>query len=117
MENNIRIKILQFAAYLSNLFWIMAGLSTIGSIYLSTNSFATNLIVGLIFILMGLYIYYKVKYLSEFLTKVEIGEHNRLFKKVIFGEIIFIILFLFVGIIIFSAVLSRVFGEGFPVFD
>lgn len=117
MKNNLRLKILQFSTYFTVCLWTTAGLITIGSIYLSRTGFVVNLIAGTIFILSGLYFHFKEKNLSQLLKKTCKGEQNKLHKKVILGEIIFIMVVLLLGITILSAVTSRVFREGFAVFD
>ncbi len=116
MKNNLQLKLLQFATYLTIFLWITSGLIIIGSIYLSRIGFVINLLVGTLFILLGLYFYFKEKFLSEFLKKTCESELGKLYKKVILGEVIFIMVTLLVGVIILSAVSSRVFGEGFAVF-
>ena len=116
MKNNFKFKIILLATYIASSTWIICGLITLGSIYLSRIGFTINFIVGLLFILLGVYIYSKEKALLELLVKAHEGKQSRLIKKVIIGEIIFITLALLVGIVIVSAVSSRVFGEGFAVF-
>ena len=116
MKNNLRLKILHFATYLTILLWITTGLITIGSIYLSRIGFVTNIIVGILFILLGVYFYFKEKALSELLGKTYKKEQDKLHNKVILGEIIFIMVALLVGGTILSAVISRVFWEGYAVF-
>ena len=116
MKNILQLRLLQFATYFTTFLWITSGLLTIGSIYLSRIGFVINLIVGTLFILLGIYFYCKEKALSELLEKTCQGKLGKLHKKVILGEVVFIMIALLVGIIILSAVSSRVFGEGFAVF-
>ena len=65
---------------------------------------------------MGVYFYFKEKALSELLAKTCKEQQDKLHRKVILREIIFIIVALLIGITILSAVSSRVFEEGFAVF-
>lgn len=116
MKNNLRLKILQFATYLTILLWITTGLIIVGSIYLSRIGFVINLVIGILFILIGMYFYLKEKAFSKLLTQICEGKQDKLHKKVILGEIIFIMMALFIGATALSAVSSRVFGQGFAVF-
>lgn len=96
--------------------WITIGLITLGSIYLSRIGYIINLIVGILFLIIAIYFYFKEKYFLEFLTKTNQVEQDLLFKKVILGEIILVMTALLVGTIALSAVSMRVFVEGFAVF-
>ncbi|MDD2680748.1 MAG: hypothetical protein PHE20_01440 [Patescibacteria group bacterium] len=110
------MKILQFTTIFTAFLWVATGLVTVGSIYLSNIGFVINLIVGLSFILIGFYLHLKEKNIFGLLKIVPEDQSRNLYKKVIVGEIIFIAAALFFGLMAFSAVLSRVFGEGFAVF-
>ena len=115
MKNNL-LKIIALATYPCTALWIVSGIITIGSIYLSSIGLAINIIVGIIFILIGVYFYLKEKSLLQLLANECVGPDSKLRTKVIAGEIIFIIMMFLVGVIILSAVLQRVFGDGVSVF-
>lgn len=114
--NILRLKILRIITYLATLIWVVTGLVTIGSIYLSRIGFVINLLVGKSFILLGTYFYFKEKALSELLEITYQDQFSKLHNKVFLGEFFFMMFALLVGIIILSAVSSRVFKEGFAVF-
>ncbi|QEN04580.1 hypothetical protein EW093_07640 [Thiospirochaeta perfilievii] len=116
MKGNLKLKILKFLDLINISLWLIIGLITIGSIFLSSIGYVINLVVGSIFISIAIFFNYKRKYLFELLKKTCIDGEDILTDKVINGEIVGIISALILGIIIFTAVYSRVFIEGFPVF-
>ncbi len=116
MKNNVRLTILRYASYGASMVWIATGLIIIGSIYLSSSGFFINLIIGVLFILLGIFFYSKEKTLLQILSQNHEDIQNTLYKKSINGEIILAMLTLFLGLMLLSAASSRVFVEGYPVF-
>ncbi len=110
------MKILKNITLFTGLLWIINGFITIGSIYLSYIGIVVNCIVGMLFILIGIYFYKRGKILLELLTKTSDSLPHKLRKKVITSEIILTAGILFIGFIILCAISSRVFREGFAVF-
>jgi len=116
MKGNLKLKILKLLDLINISLWLIIGLITIGSIFLSSIGFVINLVVGSIFISIAIFFNYKRKYLFELLKKIYNDGVYVLTDKVINGEIVGLVTALILGILIFSAVSSRVFIEGFPVF-
>ena len=83
---------------------------------MSRTGIITNLVVGILFLAIGIYFFLKEKFILKFLKRRDLNTDG-LLKKVILGELIFIIIALLIGIIALSAVSLRVFVEGFSVFD
>ena len=115
MRNYFQL-LLQISTYLTTFAWILTGLIIIGSIYLSRTGIITNLVVGILFLAFGIYFFLKEKFILKFLKRRDLNTDG-LLKKVILGELIFIIIALLIGIIALSAVSLRVFIKGFSVFD
>ena len=115
MKNNLKLKLLQFISYATSGVWIIAGLITIGGFFLSGIFFVINVSIGTIFVLLGIFFYLKEKTVIELFTKnCEI--EDTLYKKVINGELIFIILAFFIGLVIVILTSFRVFEESTSVF-
>ena len=112
------MKQLRFTIYSTVLLWLLNGTITVGgAIYLGAGISNINGVVGTLFILMGAYFYWRGKVLLELLTKIHTMSCPKLRKKFMILEIGFNMGFLFLGVVASSAIISRVFVEGYPVFD
>lgn len=114
--------IYKVSAYISVFIWFAIGILIISSISLSYIGMYINIIIGIIFGLISFYLFYKAK-----TTICIINEMNYLnsrsnynsFKslnKFIITEVIFNILSILVSIVFLSGMISRIWGEGQPVF-
>ncbi len=111
------IQVHKYTTFIGALLWIALGIITVGSIALSSIGWVINLIFGLLFILIGVFIWSRMYYLNRFLIRssqnvqlnIDLQRYLRL-------EIVLAVGILFVGLILLMGASSRVFGEGFAVF-
>lgn len=111
------INIHKYIAYLSTFFWFALGAVTIGSILRSQLGWPINLIMGILFILIGGFIYLYTHNLSLFCeTLPDDVQKNIYFHRFLRLDIIIVIVSAFSGGLFLVAAVFRVFGEGFAVF-
>ena len=121
------MRIYKISAYTSVFIWLVTGILIIGSIALGYNGMYAyimyiNIIMGIIFWLISFYLYYKTKNTLSIVNEInyfKLHSNANSFEslnKFIITEMIFNILSLFISIMLLSAVISRIWGEGQPVF-
>ena len=111
------IKLHKFASILSTGLWTGLGVLTIGSIAVSSIGWVINLGMGLLFILIGSYLYIRGKSLTRFYA----GAADQLqadpnFQRVIHLDLVFIIISCLLSSAFLIGAFIRVFFEGFAVF-
>ncbi len=113
-----KLFIYKIAANFSIVLWFIDGLLTIGSIINGTIGLFINIIMGIIFMLISLYIYLKVKNVIRIINHSEdlTTKNKAIYNRFIFIEITFTFISITVGSIALSGIASRVFGEGLAVF-
>ncbi|MGQ7869713.1 hypothetical protein [Sunxiuqinia sp. sy24] len=115
------MKFYKIASYLCTFSYILLGLLTIGSIINGTIGLYINLIMGVLFTTIGYYLYAKAKSTIKLIDNIKKLNNekqvtlNSIAQFLLF-EKLFIVISLLFGIILLSAVISRVFGENLPVF-
>ena len=112
----MRFGILKIVGYTSTIIWFLAGLITIGSLYFSTSLIEVNFFVGILFIFFSFLLYKKEKNFLLLLENASSHQDSKIYKNVFFYEILFALISLFLGMVIFTAVFSRVLVEHFSVF-
>ena len=108
------MKYLKFLSYLITTCWSLAGLIIMGSIFLGQSLWFINLFIGLFFIFIGFYFFKKESCFLELYKHSTI--EDEMVNKNIKLELMLLLFFSFFGVIVLSAVYSRVFDEGFAVF-
>lgn len=104
-------------AFVSAALWVGLGGLTVGSIALSSIGWVINLVMGLLFMLIGVYLYFRAKNLHRFYeTITPTARNNPYIQRFLNLELIFVLSTCFVGVIFLSAGISRVFGEGYAIF-
>ena len=113
----------RFASYAGLAIWLLLGLLSIGGIFLGIIGFMVNIVMGIIFFLVGFYLHLKAKTtLSLFCNIIELGnsiKHNTidsLLERVVLLDLVLILLCLFLGLAILTGAILRIFGEGLPIF-
>ncbi len=121
--NNKALNFLKILSYAVFSIWVLLGGLTFLSIYYGMTGFVINIVMGCVFILIGLYLFLKAKNIlalfysfNRFTINKNTNIINTQFKKMIFFENIFILLSLLIGLIFLTAIFSRVFSEKLPVF-
>ena len=116
------MRIYKVSAYTSVFIWLAIGMLIIGSISLSYSGMYINIIIGIIFVLISFYLCFKTKNTLSILNEinnVKLHSNANSFKSLnnfIITEIIFNILSLAISIILLSGVITRIWGEGKPIF-
>ncbi len=116
-----KIELHKIVSYLGALLYIVLGFLTIGSIINETSGLYINLIMGILFITIGYYLYSRAKSVIELMVSIEnlsSGEQvflNAIARFLLF-EKIFIFISLLLGIILLSAAILRVFWENLAIF-
>lgn len=118
---NNKIKTYKTISYLGAFVYVLLGFLTIGSIINGTIGLYINLIVGVIFIIIGYYFYAKAKSFMILIDNVKKSNNEtqatlNAIAKFLFFEKVLIITGLLFGVILLSAAISRVFGEKLPIF-
>lgn len=111
-------KIISFTGALT---YMLLGLVTVGSVLNGNTGLYINLLMGLIFIGTGYYLYEKAKHIIILLLEVKNSDIRRSLSpktltKFLFLEKIFVLVSLLFGVVILSAAISRVFFERMPIF-
>ncbi len=111
------IKWYRYSALTSAVFWIALGIITIGSIVFSSIGWGINLIMGLLFMLIGCFLYFRAHNLHHFyVNATENMQNNLRLQRFLLLDLMFVLGTFLVGALLLSAAASRVFGEGFPIF-
>lgn len=108
------MKSLKVLSYFILICWSLAGIITMGSIWLSKDLWFINFFVGLFFLFIGFYFLQKERYFLKLCNQPQINE--KILTKNIKLELMLVLGFSFFGVIVLSAVYSRVFNESFAVF-
>ena len=105
------------ASWINVLLWSLIGLFTIGSIILSRNGMVINLVVGTIFLLIAGLFFLKAYFFTKGVKAEEISHESKTyFSKYLKADLILTTGTVLFSLIIFSAVLHRIFQEGTPIF-
>ena len=104
--------LVHWLAHSATAFWLLLALLTFGGIFLSTLGWVINVIMGIIFGLIGVFFRVRGQSLKALLEE---GEQKPigLFLQT---EIVLLLGVNLVAIVLLSAALSRIFGEGLPLF-
>ena len=102
--------------YLNALAWLLLGLLSIGSIINGSDGLMINIVLGSLFILIGIYFYLRTKNHQKLLLLFAEKKADQYFKHFILLEKILISMSLFFIFILLSGVIHRIFGENMPVF-
>ena len=104
-------------AIVSALLWAGLGLLTVGSIAVSSLGWAINLIMGVLFIFIGWFLYARSDSFywvySSSASDIQNHPHLQQFLRL---DLIFVLGTCLVGGILLMASIGRVFGEGFAIF-
>jgi len=111
------IKLHKFIAYVGAWLWITLGGLTISSILLGTVGWAINVVIGTLFILIGCFFYWRTHSFHRFyMANADNLRKDKLFHQHLLPEtLLTLCILLFVGILLLAG-MSRVFGEGYPIF-
>ena len=115
------MKAIKLVSKIAALSYIVLGLLTIGSIINGTTGLFINLTIGVLFIIIGFYLYARAKNIVILITETEDlnKEKNRIINalaRFLIFERIFIVISLSFGIFLLSGAISRVFRENMPIF-
>jgi len=111
------IKIHKFCSILCTSLWLILGMLTIGSIAASSLVWIVNLGMGLLFIIIGVFIYLHGMRLHLFYASaVHKLQKDPNFQKFLRLDLIFVIISCLGGGVLLIGALIRVFMEGFAVF-
>jgi len=117
MDFTKEVKTYRIATIISSLLWISNGVITILSIANSYIGIYINIIVGLIFIAIGIFTIYKsniiLKIYHEKTTSKNIGNS---FSKLLYLESAYTFISISIALLIISAITHRAFVEHFAVF-
>ena len=121
--SNKTLNFLKALSYAVFTVWVLLGVFTFLSIYYGMTGIIINIVMGAVFILIGLYLFLKAKNIlalfysfNRFTINKNTNIINTQFKKMIFFENIFMLLSLVIGLIFLTAIFSRMFSEKLPVF-
>ena len=104
-------------ALVSAFFWVGLGVLTVGSIIVSSLGWIINLIMGILFIFIGWYLYARSdSFYRLFSSSASDMQNNPYIQRFLRFDLIFVLGTCFVGGLLLMASMSRVFGEGFAVF-
>jgi len=107
------VQVYKYIGFLSATVFTILGLITLGSILHNTIGFYLNVIMGVIFGAVGYYLYAKTQSVLKLLPNVQ---QSKVYNRFLLLELVFSITTLFVGILLLSGAISRVFGEQLPIF-
>ncbi|CAM2934093.1 hypothetical protein [Flavobacterium frigoris] len=116
-----KAKFHKVASNFSVCIWTVLGLLTIGSIINGDVGLLINIFIGLIFIVLAYYLFLKKQNISVLISHAEYWNGKDLviektFNRFLILENVLVVMQILVGIILLSAVISRVIGEKVPVF-
>ena len=104
-------------ALVSVFLWAGLGTITIGSIAVSSLGWVINLVMGLIFICIGWFLYLRASNFQLFYYASDAETRNNLYlKRFLRSDLILVLIAGLVGTLLILASISRVFGEGYAVF-
>ena len=104
-------------AFLSAILWAGLGLLTVASVTLSTIGWEVNVMVGVLFISIGVFLYLRAKNLHWFYDVISTDVKNTpQLNRFLRLEMIFVLGTCFLGGLLLMAGISRVFGEGYAIF-
>lgn len=106
------MKLFKIISYLGFISWFLLGITTIlASIYIGSN-IVINCVIGLIFLIISYYLYFKT--MSFILFTMD--NRNQFFNKFYISELIFHISAFSFGILLLLVSLKRILVDGFTVF-
>ena len=107
------------AAFSAAALYLISGILIIGSIINGAIGLLINLIVGIMFICAGFYLYARAENIIRLIGGIKPGRADRadgMLKRFLFFEYIFIGAGNLIGVVFLYGVLHRVFAEKMPVF-
>ena len=111
------IKFHKYSYIFSACLWSVLGMMTIGSIAVSSIGWVINLGMGLLFILIGVYLYFRGNSLHRFYSSaVDNLQQDPNYQRFLRFEMIFVIISSILSGVFLIAAFIRVFREGFAVF-
>ena len=122
LKDGFELTVLLFktVSRLSFSIWILLGVLTISSIVNGFEGIYINIIIGIIFILSGIFLLLrtkKIRKLVPIFEKNDITENEKLsLKSFLVYEIIFSLLITFFGLILATAAFHRIITEKLPIF-
>lgn len=107
----------KYSASISAILWIALGTLTIGSIVLSSIGWVINLVMGLLFILIGCFLYLRAYHWRRFYITVSSDmRNNPHLQRFLRLDLLFVLGACLLGALFLTAGVSRVFGEGYAIF-
>ena len=107
----------KYSALIGAILWIGLGALTLGSIVLSSIGWVINLVIGLIFILIGYFLYLRASKLVRFyVTATDDVQNNPHMQRFLRLDLMLVLSTCFLGGLLLTAGISRVFGEGYAIF-
>ena len=109
----------KYLSYALALLFAASGLIIFGGLWMEFMAAIINIVIGLMFMLMALYLWFRARTVSGLLRAIsdQSIELEKLLKRNFYiQEFIFLFLGLFVGSILFSGIWHRVFTEQTAVF-
>ncbi|MCW8877446.1 MAG: hypothetical protein OQK51_10340 [Kangiellaceae bacterium] len=114
------MKLFRMTHYISTLNWSVLGMLTAGSCLLGSSQVFINVFMGGVFGLIGLFLFFKSSNVSLLANQLAGYEKEVVIKeklnKLIFTETLFNILSVLFSSILLTGVISRIWGEGLPIF-
>lgn len=113
-----KIKTYKIATNISETLWFTNGVITFASIYSEIIHLYISVIVGLIFIMIGIYTYLKVKNILKIIEHS--GNMNKenvsAYKQLLLHENIFTFISIAIGLLVFYSLILITLGDRLPVF-
>ena len=117
MKKPIAARFHDIASFLNAVLWVVLSAMTLGGAFFRSVELLPNLVMGLLFFLVGVFFYTRANYLHRFmLVKQKRGQLNKFLLKYLYLDNMFVFLSLLFVIVLTTAAASRVFGERLPVF-
>lgn len=111
------IRLYKNTALVSAIFWAGTGSITIGSIVVSSLDWGINLVMGLILIFVGWFLYLRANnFYRCYIASPTDMQKNPSCLRFLRLDLLLVIISCLVGAVLLAASISRVFGEGYAVF-
>lgn len=117
MRKAIAAKFHDIISILNALLWITLAVMTWVSVSFGSVSWTPNLLMELLFFLVGMFFYTRANYLQRLaLVQQKNGKLNKYLLKYLYLDNVFVFLSLIMVIVLNTAAASRVLGERLPIF-
>jgi len=111
------VKLHKYSSILSASLWLILGILTAGSIVISKLGWIINVGMGLLFIIIGCFMYFHGNSLHQFYgSAVEKIQYDPNFRRFLRLDLIFVLISCIFSGISLIAVITRIFFEGYAVF-